>query len=72
MAEFMKRVEGYFPFSADTLATHEFLGFVRPSANHLFIDRDATRETIQVDFEDSFEMREIDFRDDAVYPASLR
>ena len=60
-------------FSADTLAAHELLGFLSPSANRLCRLCDATRETIQVYFdEDNFEMRKMDAHDDAVDVASLR
>ncbi len=60
-------------FSADTLAAHELLGFLGPSANRLYRLCDATRGMIQILFkEEDFNMREIDSHDDAVDVASLR
>ena len=66
-------VWGTLVFSANTLAAHELLGFLSPSANRLCRLCDATRETIQVYFdEDNFEMLDMDAHDDAVDVASLR
>lgn len=60
-------------FSADTLAAHELLGFLGPSATRLCRLCDATRELIQIFFkEEDFNMHGIDSHDDAVDVASLR
>ncbi|CAB4034289.1 Hypothetical predicted protein [Paramuricea clavata] len=59
-------------YSTDTLAAHELLGFLSPSANLLCRLCKATRETIQIYFEeDDFEQREIDDHDDSVEAAAL-
>ena len=60
-------------FNADTLAAHELLGFLGPSAHRLCRLCDATRELIQIFLkEEDFNMREIDSHDDAVDVVSLR
>lgn len=60
-------------YSADTLAAHELLGFLSPSANLLCRLCKATREGIQIHFEeDDFEQREIDDHDDSVEAVALR
>jgi hypothetical protein len=60
-------------FSADTLAAHELLGFLGPSATRLCRLCDATQELIQIFFkEEDFNMHGIDSHDDAVDVASLR
>ena len=60
-------------FSADSLAAHELLGFLSPSATMLCRLCKATRESIQVHFEeDDFEMRGIDDHDDSVSAATCR
>lgn len=60
-------------YSADSLAAHELLGFMSPSANMLCRLCKASREEIQIRFEESdFEMREIDDHDDSVEATILR